>query len=159
MSSGKNIVGIRHKFATLRNQTIHIDINGFQLKTTIDKVDELFEYNVIRYCVNSVLYQLDRARQDAINYNMTEQMGFPCKFNNTANIPADMSGHSEPQKVSIVILVDEEVQGTLPDYCVKGMTGTSWDIHSNPEAPEFLDYINYVTGTIDKPEAEIISIH
>lgn len=158
MSSEKNIVGIRHKFATLRNQTIHIDINGFQLKTTIDKVDELFEYNVIRYCVNSVLYQLDRARQDAIDYNMVQQMGFPCKYNNTATIPADMSGHSEPQKVSIIILVDD-VDSKLPDYCVKGTTGTSWDIHSNPEAPEFLDYINYVTGTIDKPEAEIISIH
>lgn len=155
MSSEKNIVGIRHKFATMRNQTIHIDINGFQLKTTVDKVDELFEYNVIRYCVNSVLYQLDRVRQDSIDYNM---QGYPCKYNNTANIPAEMSGHNEPQKVSIIILVDDP-GNKLPDYCVKGMTGTSWDIHSNPEAPEFLDYINYVTGTIDKPEAKIISLH
>ena len=113
MSSEKNIVWIRHKFATLRNQTIHIDINGFQLKTTIDKVDELFEYNVIRYCVNYVLYQLDRARQDAIDYNMIEQMGFPCKFNNVANIPADMSGHAEPQKVSIIILVDDVGQSII----------------------------------------------
>ncbi len=158
MSSEKNIVGIRHKFATLRNQTIHIDINGFQLKTTVDKVDELFEYNVIRYCVNSVLYQLDRARQDAIDYNMIQHMGFPCKYNNTANVPAQMSGHTETQKVSIIILVDDP-DNKLPEYCTKKMTGTSWDIHSNPEAPEFLDYINYVTGTIDKPEAEIITLH
>jgi hypothetical protein len=157
MTSDKKVVGIRHKFATMRNQTIHIDINGFQLKTTVDKVDELFEYNVIRYCVNSVLYQLDRARQDSIDYNM--QGMFPCKFNNTANIPAEMAGHTESQKVSIIILVDEEIQNRLPDYCMKGMTGTSWDIHSNPEAPEFLDYINYTTGTIDKPEAEIITLH
>jgi hypothetical protein len=158
MSSENKIVGIRHKFATMRNQTIHIDINGFQLKTTVDKVDELFEYNVIRYCVNSVLYQLDRARQDAIDYNTTPQFAFPCRYNNTANIPAESSGHTESQKVSIIILVDDP-DGRLPDYCVKGTIGTSWSIHSNPETPEFLDCINYVTGTLDKPEAEIVTLH
>lgn len=157
MTSEDKVIGIRHKFATLRTQTIHIDINGFQLKTTVNKVDELFEYNVIRYCINSVLYQLDRARQDSIDYNM--QGMFPVRFSNTANIPANVAGHTESQKVSIIILVDEDTPNVLPDYCIKGMTGTSWDIHSNPEAPEFLDYLNYITGTIDKPEAEIITLH
>jgi hypothetical protein len=157
MSSEKNIVGIRHKFATLRNQTIHIDINGIQLKTTIDKVDELFEYNVIRYCINSMLHHLDRARQAVVEYGQLDKTGFPCRSSDTANIPADVSGHNEPQKVSIIILIDDP-NNKLPDYCAKGTIGTSWTIHDDPEAWDYLDYVNYLTGTIDKPEAEIITL-
>jgi GH43 family beta-xylosidase len=155
MSSENKIVGIRHKFATLRNQTIHINLNGHQLKTTIDKVDELFEYNVVRYCVNNILFMMDKQRQETIDYN--SQL-YITKMNNTANIPAEMSGYEHDQQLFIEIKIDD-VDDVLPSYCIKGQVGTSWDIHSNPLTADNIDCINYLTGTLDKKETNVVKLN
>jgi hypothetical protein len=141
----KLVPKIRTKFATLRNEVCHIDINGFQLKTTVDNIDELFEDPIIRYCVNSVFFVLDKSRQDLINHDSPNVLS---GFDNVANI--------EDQRVHIKVKVDD-IDNTYPRYCVKDSTGTSWDIHTNKDAPNNLQKINYETGLLDKEEST--SIH
>lgn len=140
MPREKKIIGIRPKFATIFDQIIHISLNGFQLKISADKVDDLFEDPDIRYCVNSVLFVLDRNRQDSIDFH---QQFFPSRFNNTATILN--------QRVDIDIWI-EDPNGKLPERCAPKTRGTAWDIHENPKSPYHTREINYLTGTIDFKE-------
>lgn len=154
MSGENKIVGIRNKFATLRNQIVHINLNGHQLKTTIDKIDELFEYNVVRYCVNHILFMLDKSRQESIDYNVN---AFVCKMSNTANIPADIAGYKEDQQLFIEVCI-EDIDSILPSYCSKNQIGTSWDIHMNPLTADNIDCIDYVTGTLVEKKTNVIEL-
>jgi len=137
--SRDKIIGIRPKFTTIFDQILHISLNGFQLKISADKVDDLFEDPDIRYCVNSVLVILDKNRQESVNYKFP---AFTTRFNNTVTILN--------QKVNIDIQIEDN--GKLPDRCMPNMRGTAWDIHENPKAPDYTREINYLTGTIDIPD-------
>lgn len=143
----KLVPKIKPKFATMQKQVCHIDINGFQLKTTVDNIDDLFEDPIIRYCVNSVFFVLDKSRQDLINNGNTMVLS---GFDNVANI--------ENQRVHIKVKVDDP-ESKYPSYCQKNNTATSWDIHTNPKSPESLDKINYETGQLDWENATIENIH
>ena len=54
---------VNRKWSTLKDQKIKMQLNGFVMNTSIDKVDELFDEGIIRYFVNHVIYQLDVQRQ------------------------------------------------------------------------------------------------
>ena len=55
---------VNRKWATLKDQKMKMQLNGFVMNTSVDKVDELFDEGIIRYLVNHViclLYTSDAA--------------------------------------------------------------------------------------------------
>lgn len=122
-----NVINLKetptHKFATLRDQELDFEMNGFMFRTTVDKIDEVLPNDVQRYCVNHVLYMLDMHRQnhwdaDAHEMHITQ-------MHNTATI--------EGSRILISVRINET---SLPSYMRKGARGISWDIHSNPNQDE-----------------------
>ena len=54
---------VNRKWATLKDQKMKMQLNGFVMNTSVDKVDELFDEGIIRYLVNHVIFELDFERQ------------------------------------------------------------------------------------------------
>jgi hypothetical protein len=113
-----------HKFATLRDQAIWFEMNGFLFATTVDKIDEVLPNDIQRYCVNHVLYMLDMHRQNHIDEDALEMNII--SMHNTATI----------EGVRILISVKLTEEEKYPDYVRKGVTGTAWAIHSNANQDE-----------------------
>jgi len=106
---------VNRKWATLSDQTIKMQLNGFVMNTSIDKIDELFDEGIIRYVVNHVLYQLDVERQ---LYFEEDDKRPPASKSNTATI-------AEKKVYCEVLLKD----ASWTDYCQKGVRGYAWDFH------------------------------
>lgn len=119
-----------HKFATMREQELLFEMNGFLFRTTVDKIDEVLPNDIQRYCVNHVLYMLDQHRQ--MQWDNDTDMHL-VHMNNTATI----HGH----RVEIDVKLEET---EYPSYMCKGARGTSWDIHKDPNmGEETVKNINY----------------
>jgi len=120
-----------HKFATMRDQKLLFEMNGFLFRTTVDKIDEVLPNDIQRYCVNHVLYMMDCHRQDAFDADMPMHI---VQMNNTATIHGS--------RVDIDVRLEDETE--LPSYMAKGVKGTSWSIHNNPDQnEESIKKINY----------------
>lgn len=111
-----------HKFATMRDQELLFEMNGFLFRTTVDKIDEVLPNDIQRYCVNHVLYMLDNHRQ--MQWDSDTDMHL-VHMNNTATI------HGSRVEIDVKL---EETE--YPSYMRKGARGTSWDIHNNPNQNE-----------------------
>ena len=136
-----NVVTLNNlqKFATMRDQDVQFEMNGFLFQTTVDKIDEVLPNDLQRYCVNHVLWMLDCHRQDA--FDAGEPMHL-VHMNNTATI------HGHRVEIDVLLLETE-----LPDYMHKGARGTSWTVHNNPnqneESIKKIDYSRIVQDTTD----------
>ena len=111
---------INRKFATMSDEKIKMQLNGFVMNTSVDQVDELFDEGIVRYFVNHVLYQLDVNRQ----IHFEEQLKHP----DNRPIP---DGHAnqasiEEHKVYCEVVLQDSAK---PDWWEPDTRGVAWNIH------------------------------
>lgn len=111
---------INRKFATMSDEKIKMQLNGFVMNTSVDQVDELFDEGIVRYFVNHVLYQLDVQRQ----IHFEEQLKKP----DNRPIP---DGHAnqasiEEHKVYCEVVLQNTAK---PDWWKPDTRGVAWNIH------------------------------
>ena len=109
---------VNRKWSTLKDQKIKMQLNGFVMNTSIDKVDELFDEGIIRYFVNHVIYQLDVQRQLHFEEDKDGKRPPPETYANQASI--------EEHKVYCQIVLEDS---SKPGFFQTGVRGVAWDIH------------------------------
>ena len=83
---------VNRKWATLKDQKMKMQLNGFVMNTSVDKVDELFDEGIIRYLVNHVIFELDFERQ--VFFEEKDKRP-PCSRANSATIAGEEGGTSD----------------------------------------------------------------
>ena len=130
---------INRKWATMKDEKLKMQLNGFVMNTSVDKIDELFDEGIIRYVVNHQLFELDMERQ--IFFEEGDKR-VPISKANTATI-------GEHKVYCEVVLQVEE----YPGFCQKNVRGTAWDWHQ--KANKTMDEINEHKYYIDPDKGEL----
>lgn len=134
---------VNRKWATLKDNKIKMQLNGFVMNTSVDKVDELFDEGIIRYFVNHVLYQLDVQRQIHFEEDKEEKRPAPDSHANQASI--------EEHKIYCQVVLEDH-KGK-PGFFQKGVRGVAWDIHETQKMDT--ETINNIKYAVDPEKGEL----
>ena len=136
---------VNRKWATLKDQKMKMQLNGFVMNTSVDKVDELFDEGIIRYLVNHVIFELDFERQ--VFFEEKDKRP-PCSRANSATIAGE---EGNPVKVYCEIVVEGDEE--FPGYCQSNIRGVAWDFHQ--KADKTMEEINEHKYIIDPEKGEL----